>query len=80
MADFFGAGRVRLEGTRERRGYTLLRKGADDGLVECAVCGELPADPGNWIHACHAAMEHVKETGHEVTVQNWQGAVYGPEK
>jgi hypothetical protein len=74
------AGRIRAEGQPYHGDQLKTTAGCSD--IVCAVCGALPADlhdwTSDWIHLCHAAMEHARETGHEVAVTSWHGAIYGP--
>jgi hypothetical protein len=66
-------------------GGTWLRETAGKSAVVCKTCGPLPVDglhgwTSDWHVLCRDAMDHVKETGHTVAVESWQGAVYGPEE
>ena len=75
--------RVRRDG-EPYIGGTFLRENAGKSAVVCKECGPLPVDElrgwtSDWLTLCHDAMDHVKETGHKVAVESWQGAVYGPE-
>jgi hypothetical protein len=66
-------------------GGTWLRATAASSAVVCEVCGPLAADSlhgwtSDWLTPCSAARAHAQEAGHEVVVESWQGAIYGPER
>jgi hypothetical protein len=49
-----------------------------EGLPSPGAAGEVRQSPGDYFGACHDAMNHIRETGHEpVTVISTQTAVYG---
>ena len=59
---------------------TFLREKANTQALVCETCGQLPAYLGDWPTLCHDAMDHVKETGHSVVVEETSAAIYGPEE
>jgi hypothetical protein len=64
----------------------MLRATARDVQVACQQCGlleppDLPGWSSDWITLCCEVRDHhVRETGHQVAVGLWLGAVYGPER
>ena len=47
--------------------------------VDCGDCGHVVTDAGDWMHACHQAMEHADEAGHLAGVTSVDIALYGPD-
>lgn len=45
----------------------------------CPTCRWEDADPGGWIGASHAAMDHVNETGHAAWAMEQNSAIYAAE-
>lgn len=77
------ARRIRAEG--EPYHGDLLRDTANTASVVCQSCGPLPPPhthgwTSDWITLCHDVMDHAKETGHQVAVESWHGAIYGREE
>ena len=73
--------RVRRDGRPNPAGHWLRHVAGRHALV-CKECGPLPdaVMPGwtsDWHLLCGDAIDHVKETGHQVAVESWHGAVYG---
>jgi hypothetical protein len=64
---------------------TWLRHTAHLAQVICQECGvlplpyEIPEFSPDWMTLCQEARDHARETGHEVAVTQWNGAIYGPE-
>jgi hypothetical protein len=72
------ADRVHAEGAARPPGG-MLREVAHIGTVVCETCGPQAIDDStDWLHLCHEAMDHVRETGHSVGVETTSAAIYGP--
>lgn len=67
-------------------GGTWLRETAGTSEAVCEECGllpplpELPGWTTDWMVLAQEARDHARDTGHRVAVQQWQGALYGPER
>jgi len=64
---------------------TYLKYTGGETAVICEQCGELEVHGlreviEDWITLCTTAMHHAEETGHQVAVSRWSGALYGPGK
>lgn len=74
----------RIKATGEPGEGTMLRAAVTTPEVACQDCGPLKAPPrgwsADWDAVSRQAMRHVLETGHQVAVSLWHGAIYGPER
>lgn len=57
-----------------------LKASAHSSTLACKTCGPLPGadDISDWMTLAQEARAHVQDTGHQVAVDSWNGAVYGP--
>jgi hypothetical protein len=60
----------------------LVQASAHRVTVICQACGALDgATPaGTSSSLARTAEDHVRDTGHQVAVGQWRGAIYGPQK
>lgn len=79
MTSYDGIERRVREHRRESAPGINLRADASTGSIVCQQGCHLPPASGSWLHDCHVAMNHARDSGHNVAVEGWQGAMYGPE-